>query len=168
MRAALPAAVLLLEGCAVGSPAPAQVQPGTHPLIPITHPHALRTCPDIPAVHFDHGLDDVVTVNRCIADFHEVQGVFNKVQYVQRARDDSGDLLEAYAAADEPPAESCTLEARDPLILWLELGSGETVVVRAPVDSCGMPQAQAAAAYDSADFETILVAREVASTLDDG
>ena len=43
-------------------------------------------------------------MNRCTADFHEVQGVLNKVQYVQRALGDPGKLLESYAAADDARA----------------------------------------------------------------
>lgn len=160
MRAALPAAaVLLLAGCAVGSPT------GSHPPISITHPHAQRTCPDIPAFHLDVDPDRVVTVSRCTADFHDVQGVLNKVQYVQRALGEPDALLEAYAAADDPPSDPCPVDggdAGDPLILWLALESGEIVAVRAPVDGCGAPQAHAVAAYDSTEFETILVAREVA------
>jgi len=39
--------------------------------------------------------------------------------------------------------------------------------VRAPVDGCGHPLPDAADALDAASFETVLVAREVASTLDE-
>jgi hypothetical protein len=158
------AAVLLLAGCA---PADGPL-PAATPDIPITHPHALLSCPDLPAEHLDAVPDDIVEVRRCTADFHEVQGVLNKVQYVRRLTSDPGLLLTAYTAPDaaERP-DACEAMLHDPLLLWIELGSGEIVAVRAPVDGCGAPLPAASDALDAASFETVLVAREVASTLDD-
>lgn len=157
--AVIVAAALALTGCAPGAtPASAPTPP-----IPITHPHAQRACPDLPTQHFDDDPADVVAVHRCTADFHEVQGVLNKVQYVDDLRDDPAALLAAYARPDEEPTEAaCPADQPDPLILWVDLENGETIAVYAPLDGCGTPQAEAADAYAAADFDRVLVAREVA------
>lgn len=156
---AIVAASLAVAGCAPGA-APAS---GPTPPIPITHPHALQTCPDVPPVHFDEDPAEVVAVHRCTADFHEVQGVLNKVQYVDDLRDDPAGLLAAYAAPDEARTSgACDGDLPDPLILWLDLENGETIAVYAPLDACGRPQTDAAEAYAAADFHRVLVAREVA------
>ena len=104
-------------------------------------------------------------VRRCTADFHEVQGVLNKVQYVRRLASAAEPVLAAYAAADESGG-SCSEEAPDPLILWFALRSGEVIAARAPTDGCGHPLAAAVTALAAAEFDTVLVAREVATTLD--
>jgi hypothetical protein len=157
--AVVAAAVLALAGCAPGAtPASAPTPP-----IPITHPHAQGACPDVPTRHFDESPADVVAVFRCTADFHEVQGVLNKVQYVDELRDDPAELLAAYARPDEEPTDgACTADERDPLILWVDLENDETIAIYAPLDGCGKPQAEAADAYAAADFGRVLVAREVA------
>jgi len=156
-------AALLLAGCA-----PAAAPVTGEPAIRITHPHALLSCPDLDPVHLDAVPGDVVEVRRCTADFHEVQGVLNKVQYVRRLTSDALPLLRAYAAADAAPgSDACDGDLPDPLLLWVELASGDVVEVRAPVDGCGHPLPDAADALDAASFETVLVAREVASTLDE-
>jgi hypothetical protein len=153
-------AALALAGCAPG-PAPASAPPT--PPISITHPHAQLTCPDVPAVHFDDDPGDVVAVHRCTADFHEVQGVPNKVQYVDDLRGDPAALLATYGEPDAARTSGgCNGDLPDPLILWLDLENGETIAVYAPLDPCGKPQAEAAAAYAAADFYRVLVAREVA------
>jgi hypothetical protein len=153
------AAALALAGCAPG-PEPASAPT---PPIAITHPHAQLTCPDVPIEHFDDDPADVVAVHRCTADFHEVQDVLNKVQYVDDLRGDPADLLAAYAVPDEEPtAQACTADLPDPLILWLDLENGETIAVYAPLDACAKPQRDAADAYAAADFYRVLVAREVA------
>lgn len=155
----LSAAVFVLAGCAPGA-TPASVPT---PPIAITHPHAQLTCPDVPAVHFDDDPADVVAVHRCTADFHEVQGVLNKVQYVDDLHGDPAVLLAAYARPNEAPTSGgCNADQPDPLILWLDLAGGETIAVYAPLDACGKPQADAAGAYAAADFARVLVAREVA------
>jgi hypothetical protein len=153
------AAALALAGCTPGSePASAPTPP-----IPISHPHAQLTCPDVPTVHFDEDPADVLAVHRCTADFHDVQGVLNRVQYVDDLRGDPAALLSAYAAPNEAPTlDGCHADQADPLILWLDLESGETIAVYAPLDACGKPQADAADAYAAADFYRVLVAREVA------
>jgi hypothetical protein len=149
-------ATLALAGCAQTLPAPA-------PPIPITHPHAQLTCPDVPIVHFDEDPADVAAVHRCTADFHEVQGVLNKVQYADDLRGDPRELLAAYAVPDETPTpDGCHEDQPDPLILWLDLEDGETIAVYAPRDGCGKPLADAAEAYAASDFYRVLVAREVA------
>ncbi len=158
-RLAIMTAALALAGCALG----ATPAPGPTPPITITHPHAQLTCPDLPTEHFDEDPSDVTDVHRCTADFHEVQGVLNKVQYVDDLRGDPSGLLAAYAVPDEKPtAGACTTEFRDPLVLWLDLENGETIAVYAPLDACGQPQTDAADAYAAADFYRVLVAREVA------
>jgi hypothetical protein len=157
------AVLLALTGCTSAAP-----PSGAYPLIRITHPHAQLTCPDVPAFAFDADPAEVTAVHRCTADFHEVEGVLNKVQYVEVLEDDPAALLAAYGAPDEPAsAEGCDAVQADPLILWLTVDDG-IVAVRAPVDGCGAPQPGAAAAYAAADFDRILVAREVASTLAGG
>jgi hypothetical protein len=152
-------AALVLAGCVPGmAPASAPTPP-----IPISHPHAQLTCPDVPTVHFDEDPADVVAVHRCTADFHDVQGVLNRVQYVDDLRGDAAPLLAAYSAPNEAPTlDGCHADQADPLILWLDLASGETIAVYAPLDACGKPQAYAADAYAGADFYRVLVAREVA------
>jgi hypothetical protein len=153
------AAVLLLAGCGTGA-APSTIRPP----IEITHPHAQLSCPDVPIAHLpdDLVIDDVVAVFHCTADFHEVQGVTNKVQYVNELRSDPTGLLEAYSAPDEQPSDGpCTKDYRDPLIIWIETGPGRFVAAYAPLDRCGKPQEPAADAFAAADFEEILVAREV-------
>jgi hypothetical protein len=156
---AIATAALALAGCAPGSaPASAPTPP-----IAITHPHAQLTCPDVPTVHFDEDPADVTAVHRCTADFHEVQDVLNKVQYVDDLRGDPVGLLAAYAAPNEARTSGgCHADQPDPLILWLDLENGETIAVYAPLDACGKPQAEAAEAYAAADFYRVLVAREVA------
>lgn len=154
-------AVLALTGCAPSSPHPAATPP-----IRLTHPHVLRSCPDVEAVHLDADPADVVEVRRCTADFHEVQGVLNKVQYVRRLASAAEPVLAAYAAPDESGG-SCSEQTADPLILWFALRSGDVITARAPTDGCGRPLPAAAAALAAAEFETVLVAREVASTLGD-
>lgn len=157
--AALVVLCLALPGCAPGA-APAS---SPTPPIAITHPHAQLTCPDVPARHLDDDPADVVGVHRCTADFHEVEGVLNKVQYVEDLRGDPAELLAAYAAPDEEPsAGGCDADLPDPLILWLDLNDGETIAVYAPLDACRKPQTEAARAYEAADFDRVLVAREVA------
>jgi len=151
------AAALLLAGCA----APA-VPSTIRPPIEITHPHAQLSCPDIPIGHLDSVPEDVVSVFHCTADFHDVQGVMNKVQYVTELKEDPATLLAAYAAPDTPRGDGpCTEEFRDPLIIWIELPDREFVAAYAPLDECGKPQQAAAEAFDAADFQEILVAREV-------
>jgi hypothetical protein len=153
------AAALVLAGCAPGwAPASAPTPP-----IAITHPHAQLTCPDVPTEHFDEDPAEVMAVHRCTADFHEVQGVLNRVQYVDDLRGDPAALLSAYGAPNEAPTlEGCHADQADPLILWLDLENGGTIAVYAPLDACGQPQAEAADAYAAADFYRVLVAREVA------
>jgi len=156
------AAALLLAGCT------AAPHPPVLPTVSLTHPHVLLSCPDTPAEHLDVDLSAVVEVRRCTADFHEVEGVLNKVQYVERLTSDAVELLAAYAVDDESPTDGiCGQPLLDPRILWLELEGGEIVTARAPVDRCGHPLARASDAYDVAQFDAILVAREVASTLDE-
>ncbi len=152
------AAVLLLAGCA--APAASTI---IRPPIEITHPHAQLSCPDIPIGHLDAVPDDVVSVFHCTADFHEVQGVMNKVQYILELKEDPAALLEAYTAPNEPvPDEiACTYDFRDPLVIWIELPDREFVAAYAPLDACGKPQDAAQEAFDAADFQEILVAREV-------
>ena len=162
----LAAAALLLAGCTPPADPPADPRPAWDG-IPITHPHVLLSCPDDPAQHLPADVGAIVEVRRCTADFHEVQGVLNKVQYVRRLTSDPAALLDAYAAPDEPPSDGlCGQPLVDPGILWLELDSGDVLTVRAPVDGCGHPLAAAQDASADAEFETILVAREVASTVD--
>ena len=152
------AAVLLLAGC---SPEP--VASTIRPPIEITHPHAQLSCPDVPIGHLEAKPEDVVSVFHCTADFHAVQGVMNKVQYVNELKGDATELLAAYALPDEPVPDqiACTRDYRDPLIIWLELRDGSFVAAHAPLDACGKPQDEAAAAFEAADFQEILVAREV-------
>ena len=150
------AAVLLLAGC-VG-PAASTIRPP----IEITHPHARLSCPDVPIAHLDVAPAEVADVFHCTADFHAVQGVMNKVQYVNQLKSDPVPLLNAYAAADEARGDVvCTREYRDPLILWLKLQDGSFVAAYAPLDECGKPQQAAAEASEAAAFQEILVAREV-------
>ena len=152
------AAALLLAGCGA-EPVASTIRPP----IEITHPHAQLSCPDVPIEHLDVEPADVVAVFHCTADYHEVQGVMNKVQYVNELRGDPAALLAAYSIADEPvpDAVACTREYRDPLIIWLELRDGSFVAAHAPLDECGKPQQAATEAFEAADFEEILVAREV-------
>ena len=152
------AAVLLLAGCA-SEPATSTIAPP----IAITHPHAQLSCPDITIGHLDAVPEDVVSVFHCTADFHEVEGVMNKVQYINELKEDPAALLEAYTAPNEPvPDEvACTFDLRDPLIIWIELPDSEFIAAYAPLDACGKPQQVAAGAFDAADFQEILVAREV-------
>lgn len=164
-RVVLPVAALLLAGCATTAPGPGATPLAT-PLLPITHPHALLSCPAVPAVRLDAVTDDVREVRRCRADFHDVQGVLNKVQYVERLTGEPSELLDAYATPDEPRAEACDAQLHDTLIVWVEDAAGRVSAVRAPVDGCLAPLASAQRAWDEADWETVLVAREVASTLD--
>jgi hypothetical protein len=158
-RLAVIVAALALAGCAPGA-TPASAP---NPPIPITHPHAQLTCPDVPTQHFDEDPGDVVAVHRCTADFHEVEGVLNKVQYVDDLRGDATELLTAYTAPNEERTTGgCNGDLPDPLILWLDLENGETIAVYAPLDACRKPQTEAADAYAAADFDRVLVAREVA------
>jgi hypothetical protein len=153
------AAVLLLAGCAAGA-APSTIRPP----IEITHPHAQLSCPDVPIEHLPDDLvnAEVVSVFHCSADYHEVQGVMNKVQYISKLKDDPSALLEAYSAPDEPPTDrACTKDYRDPLIIWVEVRPDEFVAAHAPLDECGKPQQAAAEAFEAADFVEVLVAREV-------
>ncbi len=151
------AAVLLLAGCGA-EPAASTIRPP----IEITHPHAQLSCPDVPIEHLDVEPADVVAVFHCTADFHTVQGVMNKVQYVNQLRGDPVPLLDAYSAPDEVRGDvACTKEFRDPLIVWLKLRDGSFVAAHAPLDECGKPQRAASDAFDAADFREILVAREV-------
>ena len=151
-------AMLLLAGCGA-EPVASTIRPP----IEITHPHAQLSCPDMPIEHLAVEPAKVVAVFHCTADYHEVQGVMNKVQYVNELRGDPADLLAAYSVPDEPvPDEvACTREFRDPLIIWLELQDGSFVAAYAPLDGCGKPQPAAAEAFEAADFSEILVAREV-------
>ena len=162
-RVVLPVAALLLAGCATTG---AGAAPLATPLTPITHPHALLSCPAMPAILLDAVPVDAIEVRRCRVDFHDVQGVLNKVQYVERLVGDPSELLGAYAAPDEPSAEACDAEQHDTLIVWVEDASGSVTAVRAPVDGCFAPRPAAREAWDRSDWETVLVAREVASTLD--
>ena len=160
MRAAgglgVAAALLLLAGCA--EPAASTIRPP----IEITHPHAQLSCPDVPVGHLDVEPDEVAAVFHCTADFHPVQGVMNKVQYVNALRGDPAALLVEYATPDdEQTGVRCTKEFRDPLILWLKLRDGSFVAAYAPLDECGKPQQAATDAFEAADFHEILVAREV-------
>jgi hypothetical protein len=160
MRAAgglgVAAALLLLAGCV--EPAASTIRPP----IEITHPHAQLKCPDVPIGHLDVEPSEVVAVFHCTADFHDIEGVTNKVQYVNELKDDAALLLEAYALPDETPSDRpCTKEYRDPLILWLTLRDASIVAAYAPLDECGKPQQAAAEAFEAADFQEILVAREV-------
>lgn len=159
------AGILVLAGCGAASPNPSAT--GVYPPIRITHPHAQITCPDEPAFALTADPAEVTAVHRCVADFEDIEGVSNKVQVVQVLEDDPAALLAAYAEPDAAPSDgACDDAGHDPLILWLTIGD-DIVPVRAPVDGCGAPQEDAARAYAAADFDVILVAREVAATLDD-
>lgn len=159
------AAALLLAGCTASVPAdPTGMSEG----IPLTHPHVLLTCPADEPAHLDAVPADIVAVHRCEADFHEVQGVLNKVQYVQRLVGDPAALLSAFTEPDLPADGGLCATVGHPVRqLWIELEDGGILTVRAPVDGCGAALPDAADLYDAAEFETILVAREVASTLQD-
>lgn len=161
---AIAATALLLAGCATaalpgGSGAPDETPAPEFTavsLVPLTDPEVLAYCPDEPAAHLAVSGAEVVGVLRCST----VLGLDSATgsERVERLVDDPADLLAAYAAADaeRPTDQVCTLDMADPLILWLELATGETIAVRAPVDACGKPQAEARAALDAAAFETVL------------
>jgi len=161
---AIAAAALLLTGCATasppGSPAPEETPAPEYtalPLVPLTDPEVLASCPLEPAGRLAVPAAEVVEVYRCGVTFGADATTGEEV--VDRLAEDPATLLEVYAAADEirPDDVVCTLEMPDPLILWLELTTGDIVAVRAPTDQCGKPQAAARDAVATATFETVLV-----------
>lgn len=162
--AAIAGVALLLAGCATaalpgGEPSPEETPAPEFtalPLVPLTQPDVLAYCPDEPAGHLDVAGAEVVEVFRCSTEFG-LDGAAG-VEHVARLADDPAALLAAYGADDEerPADQVCTLDLADPLILWLELATGDTVAVRAPVDVCGKPQPDARAALEAATFESVL------------
>lgn len=69
-------------------------------------------------------------------------------------------LLDTFARPDGGES-SCTLELREPLLLWVH-HDGKITKVRSPVDDCGKPAAEAYAALDAVTTE--LVHRELVDT----
>ena len=174
LAAVFAALMLTLAACAPGSPASdasssdsPTPQPSylglVRPLLPPTHPHILRYCPAIDAVHFtgDPGAFDKVYVCT-VEDVPPSQnGLPRTKQTVDRIDPDAvAALLTAYSAANAPPTDgACIAMAADPLIVWIVEGD-DVVAVRAPVDECGFPTPEATQAFEDAPRETILVARE--------
>lgn len=163
---AVAVAAVLLAGCATaappgspGSSAPEETPAPEYtalPLLPPTAPEVLAYCPVEPAGHLAIAAAEVVEVHRCGVRFG-ADGATG-TETVERLVDDPADLLAAYAVADaeRPDDVMCTMDLADPLILWLELTTGDIVPVRAPTDECGKPQPDAQAAVESAAFETVL------------
>ena len=157
------AAALLLAGCSTaadpGAAAPEETpapELTAVPLTPLTHPDVLAYCPDLPAGHLAVAAAEVVEVFRCTTEFG-LDGA-PTIEYVDRVVEDRDALLEAYDTADtgRPADQMCTLDMADPLILWLELATGDTVAVRAPTDECGKPQLAVQAVLVGTTFETVL------------
>jgi hypothetical protein len=148
-------AVLALAGCA-GATGNSEVYPEPR----LQHPHVTRTCPDVPAQHFDGSTSGKVTIYRCTAELlpADDRGVIELEHWVDRLVGDPAALLAAYAVADERPYDgACTLQFEDPLVIWVRDDDG-TVPYYAPNDGCGFPTDAARAALESADFDRILVA----------
>jgi hypothetical protein len=179
--AAATAAALLfaLAACGLaGSPptaAPSSSSPplavgGTRPLEPPTHPHALRYCPAVDAVHLETGADAVDAVYTCTVEQvpPSQNGLERWKQTVERIDPDAvAALLADYAEPDAvATGDSCAAVVMDPLVLWVHSGGltggvgDEIVAIRAPVDGCGFPTDEATAAYQAAPRGVILVARE--------
>lgn len=155
-RLVLPAiAVVALAGCA--SPEYAAV----YPLERLQHPHVTRTCPDVPAQHFDGDTSDIDAVYRCTTQLlpADEAGVVKLEHWVDRAVDWDA-ALAAYAAPDAQREGACTRQVEDPLILWITRPEGTTPVY-APKDRCGFPTDAARAALEATEFERILVAKMV-------
>lgn len=159
--AVLALAVLATAGCA--SPAAPAEYEGVYPIVRLQHPHVTRTCPDVPAEHFDGDLTGIVAVYRCTAELlpPDAYGVVKLEHWVDRLEGSPDELLAAYAVPNKPPSSgACTLQVEDPLIIWVVRDDGTTPVY-APKDECGFPTAAARAAHEDADFERILVAKMV-------
>lgn len=159
--AGLGAAVALLAALA-GCSAGASVPPGAvRPLVPVTHPQITQYCADVDAVHFDGDVDSVDRVYICVArelepDEESYPGTRQQAFRVT----DPADLIAAYSAPDSTtPADACIQSIEDPLIVWLWQGE-ERTAIRAPVDDCGFPSVEAAAAYEAADRAKVQEARE--------
>jgi len=173
----------LLTGCADGageSPSPYLTAvpgehgpgtppegPGVFPLVPATHAHVQLWCPLVPAVHYDDAAippDTVESAYVCTtAPWDDApDGTPQIEEFVDRVADaDLPALLEAYAVADAEPTDGmCTLELRDPLIVWLHHGDEQITPVYAPWDECGKPTPEATAVYEGLELHRILVARE--------
>jgi hypothetical protein len=141
--------------------------PGIFPLVPATHAHVQLQCPLVSAVHYDPDaipLDSVDGVYACTTrpwdDAYD--GTPQIEEFVDRvAGDDVAGLLEAYAAADAERTDgACDKILKDPLIVWIHYGDEQITPVYAPMDECGFPQPDAAAAYESLELHRLLVARE--------
>ena len=129
------------------------------PLVPLVSGEALEYCPDVGAGHLDGPTDAVEATYICSARVVDTEpdGKVITQETVERVADPAA-LFEAYAADDEEPTDGmCTMQVEDPLVVWLDLGD-EVVAVRAPVDGCGFPTADAKAAYEAADRTLVLEA----------
>ncbi|WP_143087239.1 hypothetical protein [Geodermatophilus ruber] len=128
-----------------GSPAtPAPSSSG-----PAVEPEA--ACPVQTPEHLSGGGADATEVYICTRESRAVpdDGMW-MFQVVRRVSGGLDPLLQAYAAPDDSPVSgiACAAIGYDPLVVYLH-GDGGTRAVRAPVDTCGAPTAQARSAYDS-------------------
>lgn len=166
---------LTLAACAAepgSEPAPdpgdsESAQPGSlRPLMPATHPDVSQYCPDEDAVHLaELGYENPVTqlgaVYTCevvLAEPEEGDGAGGE-QIAYRLVE-PGELLLEYSDENDARTDgACALMLADPLIVWVEDGE-DLVPIYAPVDECGFPQEDAAAAFEGAERERLVVASE--------
>ncbi|MBX3193493.1 MAG: hypothetical protein KF727_00135 [Microbacteriaceae bacterium] len=140
---------------------------GVYPIVPATHAHVQLWCPLVSAVHYDAEAIPADTVEGAFvcttAPWDDApDGTAQIEEFVDRVdADDVPGLLEAYAVPDAEPTDGmCTLELRDPLIVWLHHADQRITPVYAPRDECGKPTPEATAVYEGLDLHRLLVARE--------
>lgn len=133
-------------------------EPGSlRPLQPVTHSDITRYCPEEDAIHLaELGYEDPAVelggVYICEVVRGDGAGAGEEAAYRLA---EPLDLLHEYSEANETRTDgACIMMLADPLIVWVEDGE-ELTAVYAPVDECGFPQEDAAAAYEAAQREQI-------------
>jgi hypothetical protein len=134
--------------------APVTAKPASvSPLVPLTDPDILAYCPAVPAVHLDVKADTITKADICTSVPSATGGTTESASVVNFGLDA---LLSAYGKPNQTVTANCSTQAAlDPLIVWLTDTSGKVFSVYAPVDGCGLPNGDAADAYQSAGLQIL-------------
>jgi hypothetical protein len=135
-------------------------QPGTlTPVIPfVAAPELDQYCPlDVPPAHLHQSADLVTGATVCGTKFDDDQ-LSTSTTTVSAVTGGLPELLEAYSVPNAPVEEGvmCTLQLEDPALVWVTYPGERSYPIYAPVDKCGFPTPEAAAAYSALTLQPIM------------